>query len=507
VGFYGALIGNEKDFLSTRVSYKLGLTGPSLTLQAACSTSLVAVHVACEALARHGCDLALAGGISVQFPQRTGYLYEEDGILSPDGHCRAFDAKARGTVPGSGGGVVVLKRLEDALREGDTIHAVIRGSAINNDGSRRVGFTAPGVGGQVEVIRAAQARAGVEAETISYVEAHGTGTSLGDPIEAEALIQVFRASTAKKGFCALGSVKTNVGHLDAAAGVAGLIKTVLALEHREIPASLHYEEPNPKIDFESSPFFVNERLRRWDADGIPRRAGVSSFGMGGTNAHVVLEEAPEPEAGGPSRPWQLLVWSARGAGGVDEATGRLAEHLASHPEQGLADVSYTLQVGRRGFAHRRAAVVRDVEDAGRVLGGEDPKRLLGGVVPGSGGGGVAFLFPGQGAQHVGMFGEVLREEAVFREEVGRCAEVLAPELGFDLRGVLSPGKDEEEAGGLQETVTQPVVFTVEWALARLWTRGGAAGGDAGAQRAVRGGVCRGCCRWRRRCGWCRCGGV
>ncbi|HLL47705.1 MAG TPA: polyketide synthase, partial [Longimicrobiaceae bacterium] len=311
VGAFQAFLGNEKDFLATLVSYKLNLRGPSLNLQTACSTSLVAVHYACQELLTCRCDMALAGGVSVRVPNRVGYFYREGSIASPDGHCRAFDARAAGTVSGSGVGVVVLKRLADALADGDHVYAVIRGSAVNNDGSFKVGFTAPSVEGQAEVIAEAQAVAGVEPRTITYVEAHGTGTSLGDPIELAALTQVFRSDTPERGFCAIGSLKTNLGHLDAAAGVAGLIKTALALEHREIPPSLHFENPNPKIDFENSPFYVNRTLSEWRAGGGPRRAGVSSFGIGGTNAHAVLEEAPPRPASGPSRSWQILTLSAR----------------------------------------------------------------------------------------------------------------------------------------------------------------------------------------------------
>jgi amino acid adenylation domain-containing protein/non-ribosomal peptide synthase protein (TIGR01720 family) len=468
VGGFGAVMGSDKDFLPTRVSYKLNLKGPSVAVQTACSTSLVAVHLACRSLLDHECDMALAGGVAIAPPQKTVYRYLEEGILSPDGHCRAFDALARGTVPGAGVGIVVLKRLEDARRDGDAIEAVIKGSAINNDGSNKVGYTAPGVEGQAEVIALAQARAGVEPETIGYVEAHGTGTALGDPIEVEALGHVFGAA-AKRGFCAIGSVKTNVGHLDAAAGVAGLIKTALSLKHREIPPSLHFEEPNPKIDFARSPFYVNRHLRPWEANGAPRRAGVSSFGIGGTNAHVVVEEAPAPGTTGPSRPWQLLVWSARNAPALEEATTRLAEHLEANPSLELADVSYTLQLGRREFAQRRAAVCRDAEDARRVLAGGDPRRVLQGVASPRAEG-VVFLFPGQGAQHPRMCEELYREERVFRGEVDRCAELLREELGLDLREVLYPlAGTEGAAARLGETwLTQPALFVVEWALAQLW---------------------------------------
>ena len=307
VGAYQLRLGSEKDFLTTRVSYKLNLRGPSLDVQTACSTSLVAVCLACQSLLTYQCDLALAGGVSISVPQRVGYLYQEGGIHSPDGHCRAFDARAQGLVGGSGAGVVVLKRLADALADGDHIHAVIRGFATNNDGDGKVGFTAPSVGGQAEVIAEAQAMAGFEPDSLSYVEAHGTGTRLGDPIEIAALTRAFRAGTGRTGFCAIGSVKTNFGHLNTAAGAAGLIKTLLALRYGEIPPSLNFQRPNPKIDFANSPFFVNTTLRPWQTNGTPRRAGVSSFGMGGTNAHVVLEQAPPSAAGGPARPWHLLV--------------------------------------------------------------------------------------------------------------------------------------------------------------------------------------------------------
>src|SRR2546430_3648889 len=286
------LIGNDKDFLSTRISYKLNLKGPSITVQTACSTSLVAVHLACQSLLSEETDMALAGAVSVRVPHRAGYFCDAGGVVSPDGHVRAFDARANGTVFGSGGGILVLKRLADALSDGDPIHAVIKGSAVNNDGSEKAGYTAPGVNSQADAVVEALANAGVEADSISYLEAHGSGTPVGDPIEIRALTKAFRTSTPRSGYCAIGSVKTNVGHLDAAAGVAGILKTVLALKHRQLPPRLHFSEPNPEIDFPSTPFYVNTQLPEWTSEG-PRRAGVMSTGMGGTNAHVVLEEAPE----------------------------------------------------------------------------------------------------------------------------------------------------------------------------------------------------------------------
>ncbi|HVR10505.1 MAG TPA: polyketide synthase, partial [Thermoanaerobaculia bacterium] len=318
-GFLPLLLGNEKDYLASRTAYALNLRGPCIGVQTACSTSLVAIHLACQALLAYQCDMALAGGVRIAVPQAQGYLYEEDGIRSPDGHCRAFDARAGGTLFGSGVGAVVLKRLDEAIAAGDPVRAVIRGTAVNNDGTRRVGFTAPGVEGQMEVIAEALAAAAVDPDTIGYVEAHGTGTALGDPIEVEALTRAFRAHTRRCGFCALGSVKSNIGHLDAAAGIAGLIKTVLALEHRQLPPSLHFKTPNPRIDFAGSPFYVNDWLRDWKSAGGPRRAAVSSFGMGGTNAHAVLEEAPAAPAPSPSRRFQVLALSARTAGGLERA--------------------------------------------------------------------------------------------------------------------------------------------------------------------------------------------
>ncbi|HVR99873.1 MAG TPA: amino acid adenylation domain-containing protein, partial [Thermoanaerobaculia bacterium] len=339
------LLGNDKDFLSTRVSYKLDLAGPSMTVQTACSSSLVAAHLACQNLLLGTCDMALAGGVTINLPQRAGYLYEEGSIASPDGHTRAFDAEARGTVAGSGAGLVVLKRLEDALADGDTIHAVLLGSAVNNDGgSGKAGYTAPSVAGQAAVISAALAAAGVSPESISYVEAHGTATPLGDPIEVAALTQAFRRQTSRTGFCLLGSVKTNVGHLDAAAGVTGLIKAVLALEHRQIPPSLHFRTPNPVIDFAASPFRVADRLTDWPVNGEPRRAGVSAFGIGGTNVHAVLEEAPPAAPSGPSRPWQVLLLAARTPAALERMTDALAGRLESDPELSLADAAYTLRV-------------------------------------------------------------------------------------------------------------------------------------------------------------------
>ncbi|MEP0859277.1 SDR family NAD(P)-dependent oxidoreductase [Trichocoleus sp. DQ-U1] len=463
------LISNDKDFLTTRVSYKLNLKGPSLTVQTACSTSLVATTLACQSLLNYQCDMALAGGVSIRVPQKTGYLYQEGGILSPDGHCRAFDADAQGTIIGNGVGVVVLKRLEDAIADGDRIQAVIKGSAINNDGSEKVGYTAPSVNGQADAIAEALALAGVDPESITYIETHGTGTVLGDPIEVTALSNVFGANTEKKNFCAIGSVKTNIGHLDAAAGVTGLIKTVLALKHKLIPPSLNFKQPNPEIDFANSPFYVNTQLREWKAS-TPRRAGVSSLGIGGTNAHVVLEEAPTVEASGSSRPWQLLVLSAKTELALETATANLVAHLKQHPDLNLADVAYTLQVGRRAFEHRRILVCQTVEELVNQLETPHSQKVLTHfqepTEPS-----IAFMFPGQGAQYVDMGRELYQTEPIFREQVDRCAALLQPHIGMDLRSLLYPNQPNPEAAAekLKQTCfAQPALFAIEYALAQLW---------------------------------------
>ncbi|HYP40298.1 MAG TPA: SDR family NAD(P)-dependent oxidoreductase, partial [Chloroflexia bacterium] len=474
MGGFQVLIGNDKDFLSTRTSYKLNLRGPSVTIQTACSTSLVAVCMACQGLLNYETDLALAGGVAIRLPQKEGYLYRYGGISSPDGHCRVFDAKAQGTVSGNGVGIVALKRLADALDDGDNIHAVIKGFAINNDGHLKAGYTAPSVQGQAEVIATAHATAGFDPETITYVEAHGTATPIGDPIEIAALTQVFRASTDKKGYCAVGSVKSNVGHLDAAAGVSGLIKTALALQHKSIPPSLHYEQPNPAIDFANSPFYVNSTLSEWKAGETPRRAGVSSFGIGGTNAHVLLEEAPARQPPGPGRPYQLLLLSARTGPALDAATTRLTEHLKQHRELSLADVAYTCHSGRKAFSHRRMLVCRDLDSAVAALETLDPKQVHSAqhAVENRP---VAFMFPGQGAQQVNMGRELYESEPLFREQVDICAEILKADLGIDLRTLLYPpdGQEEEAAQRLGQTsITQPVLFTIEYALARLWMEWG-----------------------------------
>ena len=467
------LTGGSQASLVPIVAYKLDLKGPAINLPTYCSTSLVAVHIACQSLLNDECDLALAGGVSVIVPHNIGYLYRKGLMQSSDGHCRAFDRDATGTHFGDGVGIVVLKKLERAVADGDCIYAVIKGSAINNDGrSDKNSFYAPSINGQAAVITAAQKVSGINPETINYIEAHGTATPTGDPIEVAALTQAFRSKTNKKGFCAIGSVKTNVGHLAAASGIAGLIKTVLALKHKQIPPSLNFKTPNPKIDFKNSPFFVNAKLAEWQKNGTPRRAGVSSFGFGGTNAHVILEEW-EPEErqkaeGNRQQVKQLLMLSAKTATALETATVNLANHLKSHPELNLADVAYTLTVGRKAFNHRRIAVVSNLEDPANTL--LDSKQILsnsGEVKTRS----VALMFSGQGSQYVNMARELYETQAYFQEQVDKCCTFLQPHLGLDLREILYPTENQTKTATekLKETsITQPALFVIEYALAQLW---------------------------------------
>jgi acyl transferase domain-containing protein len=473
LGNYPTMLGAIADSLATRVSYKLNLRGPSLTVQTACSTSLVAVCQACQSLLSYQSDMALAGGVSITFPQKRGYHYQEGGMGSADGHCRPFDANARGTVFGSGAGVVLLKRLEDTLADGDHIYAVIKGFAVNNDGSTKVGYTAPSVEGQANVIALAHAIASVDPESITYLEAHGTGTPLGDPIEFAALTRAFRARTQARGFCALGTVKANVGHLEAAAGVTGLINAVEALVHKELPPAIGFETPNPNIDLANSPFYVNTRCSPWRKGPHPRRAGVSSFGVGGTNAHVVLEEAPPRVQSESRRAGHLLVLSARSTEALDQATDNLAEHLKAYPDTDLGSVAYTLQVGRHAFEHRRAVACSDMEDAIRILQSRDPNRVL--TRAQQSGTSVIFMFPGQGSQYRNMGAELYRSEPTFRRDVDVCAEILKPHLQFDLRAALYPDErtTANELPDLRETwLAQPALFVIEYALAKLWMRWG-----------------------------------
>lgn len=499
LNMFQTMLGNDKDSLTTMVSYKLNLRGPSIAVQTFCSTSLVATHMACRSLRNGECDMALAGGIRVVTPDRQGYFYEPGGIAPSDGHTRSFDAKANGSIFGHGVGIVCLKRLEDALADGDHIHAVIKGSAINNDGSQKAGYTAPSVAGQAEVISAALEDAGIDPESLSYVETHGSATALGDPIEIAALTKAFRDYTEKKNFCAVGSIKSNFGHLDRAAGVTALIKTALSLERKRIPASINFDEPNPQIDFANSPFYVNSSLYEWEANGGPRRAGVNSLGVGGTNVHLILEESPPAQPSSESRPFQLLLLSAKTQAALDAATENLAQHLDRNADSNLADIAYTLKTGRRSLGFRSILVCQDVEDARTALVEKDPRRLLTAYQE-EGERGAIFMFPGLGGQYLNMARGLYESEPVFRKEVDRCSEALIPYLGLDLRKEVYPqasgkeskeekpscsaapldlrkmlgrGSPSEDDSAIHRTsISQPLLFVIEYALARLWIQWG-----------------------------------
>lgn len=463
--------GNDKDFLSTRLSHSLDLKGPSVNVQTACSTSLVATHYACQSLLNGECDMALAGGVTIELPHARGYLYKEGEILSPDGQCHAFDHRAQGTVFGSGAGVVVLRRLSDAVRDGDHIWAVIKGSAVNNDGADKAGYLAPSVEGQAAAIAEAQALADIRADTIDYVECHGTGTYLGDPIEVAALTSAFRETTDDSGFCRIGSVKTNIGHLDTAAGVASLIKASLALTNRQMPPSLGFEKPNPAIDFDGSPFRVNDRLTDWVSHKGPRRAGVNSLGVGGTNAHVILEESPERAASDPADfPFQLLTLSAKSKKALEDGATRLAGHLAAHPDQPLADIAWTLKEGRRAFDRRRVVVAETHAEAAALLTAGDPRRVFTHDVVGENPD-VVFMFPGGGAQYAGMARDLYETEPTFAEWMDRGLEILQPKLDYDIRALWLPDPGDEDAANValkRPSVQLPLIMITEYALAQLW---------------------------------------
>ena len=467
--------GNDKDFLATRVSHIFDLKGPSINVQTACSTSLVAVHYAAQSLLNGECDMALAGGVTIELPHARGYLFTEGEILSPDGHCHAFDHRAQGTVFGSGAGCVVLRRARDAIADGDHIWAIIRGTAVNNDGAAKAGYLAPSVDGQARAIAEAQAIAGVSAETVSYIECHGTGTYLGDPIEVAALTQAFRETTDAVGSCRIGSVKTNIGHLDTAAGVASLIKVALSLHHRQLPPSLGYEAPNPAIDFDSSPFRVNDRLTDWQ--GATLRAGVNSLGVGGTNAHAVLQQAPLRAVSETSLwPFQPIVLSARSKTALDAASARLAAHLRAHPEQPLADVAWTLKQGRRAFEKRRVLVAGSHDEAATLLDGGDARRVFThdhlGDDPE-----VIFMFPGGGAQYAGMARDLYATEPVFADWMDRGLAILQPMLDYDIRALWLPEPGAELAANdrlKRPSVQLPLIMITEYALAQVFQSWGVA---------------------------------
>ena len=501
LGIFASSQLTNKDFLCMRVSHKLNLTGPSLSIYTTCSTSLVAIHLACQALINGECDMALAGGIGPVNLIRQGYLYQEGMVASPDGHCRAFDARATGIAPGEGMGIVVLKRLRDAAADRDHIRALIKGSAINNDGIRKVGFTAPSIEGQAEVIKASRQMAEVEPESITYIETHGTGTGLGDPVEIEALTLAF--DTNKKGYCAIGSVKTNFGHTDTAAGAAGLIKTVLALEHKLIPPSLHFETPNPNIHFANTPFYVNTGLSQWQGSESPLRAGVSSFGLGGTNAHIILEEAPRPKNSSQERTWKLLLLSAKTRAALERATVNLSEFLKYRPGINLSDAAYTLQAGRKALPYRRMLVCSHVEEAIAALTGTGTRKIHSFHAKNDRKS-IIFMFPGLGAQYINMGLYLYRREKVFRQETDRCFKILKSLTGYDMKEILYPDVSVNAASspdsslftGSNRTnrlnrpnrpnrsdnsyapaihhieIAQPAVFALEYGLARLLSHWG-----------------------------------
>jgi acyl transferase domain-containing protein len=483
----------NSNFFTTLVCYKLNLKGPAVSVNTACSTSLAAIHLACRALLIGEADIVLAGGVSVKLPLKSGYLYQEGMVMSSDGHCRPFDTKASGTITGNGAGIVVLKRLVKAVKDRDHIYAVIKGTAINNDGSRKTGYTAPSVTAQAEVIRTALRMAGVEAGSITYIETHGTGTPLGDPIEIEALKMAF-AHTGKKRFCRLGFLKANIGHLDDAAGVAGFIKTVLALKHRFIPPALHFTSPNPEIDFENSPFYIDNNPGEWKSGEFPLRAGVSSFGIGGTNIHAVLEEYAIGPGGPQVGPktfdkenketdfFHMLLLSAKTQPALDKMTENLADYFKRHPGSELADVAYTLQVGRSVFNYRQMLVCSSRDDAAAGLLSAAPGKKRHYITelddrP------VVFMFPGLGTQYVDMGAELYRSEPVFRETMDRCFEILKNPGEEEIKEILYPSRmspvssnhtaNDRSAETIHRfEIAQVVNFIFEYALARLMMKWG-----------------------------------
>ena len=455
---------NDKDFLATTVSYRLDLRGPSINVQTACSTSLVAVHLAVQSLLAFECDIALAGGSTIQVPHRAGYKYHEGEVLSPDGYCRAFDERSAGTVLTNGAGVVALRRLADALHDRDPILAVIKGSAVNNDGQRKVGYLAPSVDGHADVVKEALAVAGLSARDLQLLEAHGTGTSVGDPIEVAALTQAFRVSTSDLGFCHLVSTKPNIGHLDTAAGVASLIKVIQAMRHRTLPPLANHTAPSPLLDIERTPFLISAESLPWP-DDAPRRAGVSSLGVGGTNAHVVVEEAPLPPPTPAARPEQLLALSAVDSATLDMTARRLADALEAEPGINLADVAHTLAVGRRAMPHRRVLAATDTANAIEVLRQGDRNRVASAIASNDAHR-VAFLFPGGGAHYPGMAAALDDRFDVFHEVMEDGIRRLRERHELDLAPLLRADTSSEALR--KTTASLPAVFLTSVALARQW---------------------------------------
>ena len=464
IGEFLMIQNNNSDYLTTRVSYKLNLTGPSIDIQTACSTSLVAIHIACQNLAGHNCDIALAGGVFIQIPHAEGYMYEQGGIFSHDGHCRPFDSEADGTLFGEGSGVVVLKRLEDAIRDCDTISGIIKGSAINNDGSGKIGYMAPSVNGQIAVISKAIANAGISPETISYIETHGTGTRLGDPVEVRALSQVMKNSSDGKTYCSLGSVKANIGHLDASAGIAGVLKVVMMLKNKKLPPLVNFKYPNTELPLKDTPFYFNTTLKYWPSDNGPRRAGISSFGIGGTNAHCILEEAPEPAETGSTRIYHFLPVTAKTSSGLKKLEKDISRHVLDSG-QDIGDISYTLQQGRSHYKHRALLIYK-----------KDPANKTPLRIPDSDNRGiqelfnprVVFMFTGQGSQYSGMAKDLYNEFSSFRNIVDDANLFLKENFELDIIKYILNDTDETLKLEINQTsVAQPLLFTVQYALARL----------------------------------------
>ncbi|MDJ0837363.1 MAG: beta-ketoacyl synthase N-terminal-like domain-containing protein [Acidobacteriota bacterium] len=466
VGLFSIMISNTKDNMTPRIAYRLNLTGPTVAVQSACSTALVSVHMAAQALRAGDCGIALAGGVSLGYHTKLGFVYEEGMLQPPDGHTRSFDAQANGSIPGQGAGVVVLKRLEDAVEDGDRIYAVLNGSAVNNDGADKENYASYGVEGQRRVVRHAMKVAGVTAEDISFVETSSTASKLGDPIELEALTRAYRQDTDKKGYCAVGAVKPNIGNLDSAAGAIALIKAVLAVNHGELPPNINFEKPNPDIDFVNSPFVVNTRLKPWKPEGGIRRAGVSAFGLGGNNAHLILEQGPEIKQVTPSRPWQLITLSAKTPGALDTKTDELVRYMAANPHTNFSEVAYTLHVGRRDFKYRRMLTCQNLHEAVLEFERKESRRVYTKAVKTTDRS-IAFMFPGQGAQYLNMGRELYRKERLYRQEVERCWEIIrehVPELFKNLTRQDRGGRTEK----LNRTyVAQPALFITEYALAKL----------------------------------------
>lgn len=475
MGGFMMMVANDKDYLTTRVSYKLNLGGPSINVQTACSTGLVTVHMACQSLLSGETDLFMAGGASVQSPGHAGHLYQPGMIVSPDGHVRSFDANAAGTIFGSGVGAILLKRLDDAIRDGDHIYAVVKGSAVNNDGGIKVGYMAPSSEGQASVVAEAIAMAGVSPDTIGMIEAHGTGTEIGDPIEVNGLTQVFRTQTDAVGYCALGSVKTNVGHLQITSGTAGFIKTALSLHHALIPPLLNFNTPNPALGLESSPFFINTKAVPWKKQDAPRRAGINSLGIGGTNAHAVLEQAPDlpPLENTFVRPQNILTFSARNEKALGELTQRYLSYLSSKPDADMNNVCFTANTGRKLFDHRLSIVGTDASNFAKSLQayvqGESSPSVFSGQAVGKKRPKIGFLFTGQGAQYLAMGRELFETQPVFRAELERCDQLFAPLLGLSLLEVMFAETSESHVDRLNQTGhAQPALFSIGYALAKLW---------------------------------------